>query len=112
MTVSISEDNRIQVANIMRGAGLTNAPQSLINKIADLFTTGKWTQTYMNEQIRLLGPAEAPIAVLRGRYRFRLLVQAQSSAALHGWLNDWLAKAPKARGSVRVSIDIDPMSFL
>ncbi|HSG94625.1 MAG TPA: primosomal protein N', partial [Afifellaceae bacterium] len=52
-----------------------------------------------DEQIRLLGPAEAPIAVLRGRYRFRLLVQAQSSAALHGWLNDWLAKAPKARGS-------------
>ena len=64
------------------------------------------------EHIRLLGPAEAAIAVLRGRHRFRLLVQAQSSAALHGWLHDWLGTAPKPRGSVRVSIDIDPMSFL
>ena len=65
-----------------------------------------------DDGIRLLGPAEAPIAVLRGRHRFRLLVQAQSSVALHTWLHEWLAKAPKARGSVRVSIDIDPMGFL
>ena len=65
-----------------------------------------------SQDIRLLGPAEAPIAVLRGRHRFRLLIQAHSSAALHAWLHDWLGKAPKARGSVRVSIDIDPMSFL
>ena len=65
-----------------------------------------------NDDIRLLGPAEAPIAVLRGRHRFRLLVQAHSSAALHAWLHTWLAKVPKARGSVRVGIDIDPMSFL
>ena len=65
-----------------------------------------------SEEIRLLGPAEAPIAVLRGRHRFRLLVQAHSSTALHAWLHDWLARVPKARGGVRVSIDIDPMSFL
>lgn len=65
-----------------------------------------------SEEIRLLGPAEAPIAVLRGRHRFRLLVQAHSSTALHAWLHDWLARAPKTRGGVRVSIDIDPMSFL
>jgi primosomal protein N' (replication factor Y) len=65
-----------------------------------------------DDDIRLLGPAEAPIAVLRGRHRFRLLVQAHSSASLHAWLHNWLGKAPKARGSVKVSIDIDPMSFL
>jgi primosomal protein N' (replication factor Y) len=63
-------------------------------------------------KIRLLGPAEAPIAVLRGRHRFRLLVQAPNSASLHVWLHRWLAKAPKARGSIRIGIDIDPMSFL
>jgi primosomal protein N' (replication factor Y) len=65
-----------------------------------------------NDDIRLLGPAEAPIAVLRGRHRFRLLIQAPASAVLHAWLHEWIARAPKARGSVRVSIDIDPMSFL
>jgi primosomal protein N' (replication factor Y) len=62
--------------------------------------------------VRLLGPAEAPFAVLRGRHRFRLLAQSQSVGRLHDWLRAWLAKAPKARGTVSVAIDVDPMSFL
>ena len=66
----------------------------------------------LSEGVRLLGPAEAPFPVLRGRYRFRLLAQAERASKLHDWLNTWLAKAPRARGSVRVAIDIDPMSFL
>jgi primosomal protein N' (replication factor Y) len=66
----------------------------------------------LEEGVRLLGPAEAPFAVLRGRHRFRLLAQSQKASKLHDWLRSWLAKAPKPRGSVRVAIDIDPMSFL
>jgi primosomal protein N' (replication factor Y) len=66
----------------------------------------------LEEGIRLLGPAEAPLAVLRGRHRFRLLAQGDSSAQLHDWLRVWLMAGPKARGSVRVAVDVDPMSFL
>ncbi|HEX2256659.1 MAG TPA: primosomal protein N' [Afifellaceae bacterium] len=62
--------------------------------------------------VRLLGPAEAPLAVLRGRHRFRLMAHAATASALHGWIREWLVAAPKPRGSVRVAIDIDPMSFL
>jgi primosomal protein N' (replication factor Y) (superfamily II helicase) len=65
-----------------------------------------------SQEVRLLGPAEAPLAVLRGRHRFRLMAHAASAGALHGWLRAWLAATPKPRGSVRVAIDIDPMSFL
>ena len=35
-----------------------------------------------------------------------------TAGRLHDWLRAWLAKAPKARGSVRVAVDVDPMSFL
>jgi primosomal protein N' (replication factor Y) len=66
----------------------------------------------LEEGVRLLGPAEAPLAVLRGRYRFRLLAQSGSAGRLHDWLRAWLAAAPKERGSVRVAVDVDPMSFL
>ena len=66
----------------------------------------------MEEGVRLLGPAEAPLALLRGRHRFRLLAQSSSSARLHEWLRVWLATAPPTRGSVRVAIDVDPISFL
>jgi primosomal protein N' (replication factor Y) len=66
----------------------------------------------LEDSVRLLGPAEAPLAVLRGRHRFRLLAQSDSSGRLHDWLRAWLAGGPKARGSVRVAVDVDPMSFL
>ena len=46
----------------------------------------------LEEGVRLLGPAEAPFAVLRGRHRFRLLAQSQSAGRLHDWLRAWLAK--------------------
>jgi primosomal protein N' (replication factor Y) (superfamily II helicase) len=64
-----------------------------------------------DEQVRVLGPAEAPIAVVRGRHRFRLLVKAPRGFDLSGYLREWLADAPKARGNVRLEVDVDPQSF-
>ncbi len=63
-------------------------------------------------EITLLGPAEAPIAVIRGRHRFRLLVRAPRSADLQGFLRALLAAGPKERSGIRVEVDIDPQSFL
>jgi primosomal protein N' (replication factor Y) len=62
--------------------------------------------------VMLLGPAEAPLALIRGRYRFRLLVKTERDVNLQDYLRAWLARAPKPRGSVRVEIDVDPQSFL
>jgi primosomal protein N' (replication factor Y) (superfamily II helicase) len=63
-------------------------------------------------QIVILGPAEAPIAVLRGKSRFRLLVKAPRAADLQAYLRDVLARASKPKGGVRVVVDIDPQNFL
>ncbi len=65
-----------------------------------------------NDDVRVLGPAEAPIAVVRGRHRFRLLVKSPRSFDLSAYLRDWLGKAPRPRGNVRLEVDVDPMSFL
>jgi primosomal protein N' (replication factor Y) len=62
--------------------------------------------------IQVLGPTDAPLAVIRGRHRFRLLVKADRSADLQTFIRQWLAAADPARGSVRLQIDIDPQSFL
>jgi len=64
------------------------------------------------DEILLLGPAEAPIAMLRGRHRFRLAVKAPRKADLQGFLRAVLAAAPPPRGGVRVAIDVDPQSFM
>ncbi len=62
--------------------------------------------------LRVLGPAEAPIAMIRGRHRFRLLVRGPREADIQLFLRAMLAAAPKPRGSVRVNVDVDPMSFM
>jgi len=62
--------------------------------------------------ITVLGPAEAPLALVRGRYRFRLLVHGQRTSDMQGFLKATLAAGPKERGSIHVQVDIDPQSFL
>jgi primosomal protein N' (replication factor Y) len=63
------------------------------------------------EGLQVLGPAPAPLAMLRGRYRFRLLVTARRTVPLSAWLRAWLARVPVAAG-VRVTVDVDPYSFV
>jgi len=60
----------------------------------------------------VLGPADAPLALVRGRHRLRLLVHADRGVDLSAWCRAWLDAAPRPRGSVQVVVDIDPQSFL
>ena len=71
----------------------------------------RWQRRAARRAVRVLGPAEAPIAVVRGRHRFRLLVKSPRDFDLSGYLRDWLAGAPKRKGSVKLEVDIDPQSF-
>jgi primosomal protein N' (replication factor Y) len=59
----------------------------------------------------VLGPAPAPLSILRGRHRRRLLLKTRRDIAVQPLLRDWLAQVP-AKGSVRIDVDVDPMSFL
>ncbi|MFO1037068.1 MAG: primosomal protein N' [Geminicoccaceae bacterium] len=61
--------------------------------------------------VLVLGPAPAPLSLLRGRWRERLLVKAEEEVDLPSWLRRWLAgiKLPSA---VQLQIDVDPLSFL
>jgi primosomal protein N' (replication factor Y) len=61
--------------------------------------------------LTVLGPAPAPLAVLRGRHRRRFLVKAARELPLQSLLRDWLAQVP-LKGSLRLTVDIDPYSFL
>lgn len=64
------------------------------------------------EKIRVLGPAEAPLSVVRGRYRVRLLVKAAREADIQSYIRQWLDAVPPPKGSLRLSVDIDPYNFM
>ncbi len=65
-----------------------------------------------SERIEVLGPAEAPIAVVRGRHRWRLLVKAPREMDIQGFLRLWMEALPKLPSDIRVTVDVDPYSFL
>jgi primosomal protein N' (replication factor Y) len=99
-----------------RASAETHA-RALIKAANSLPPNAKWKLAALGglpqgDEISLLGPAEAPIAVIRGRHRFRLLVRAPRAADLQGFLRAMLGTAPPERGGVRVQVDVDPQSFL
>jgi primosomal protein N' (replication factor Y) len=61
--------------------------------------------------ITVLGPAPAPMALLRGRHRRRLLLKVRRDVAVQPILRGWLASV-KVPGGARVDVDVDPISFL
>jgi primosomal protein N' (replication factor Y) len=63
------------------------------------------------EGVQVLGPAPAPLALLRGRHRRRLLLKARRGIAVQPLLREWLARVV-VPGTVRVQVDVDPVGFL
>ena len=61
--------------------------------------------------VAIYGPADAPQALIRGRRRKRFLVRADRDVDLQGFLAAWRARA-KPPSAVRLTIDVDPYSFL
>jgi primosomal protein N' (replication factor Y) len=63
------------------------------------------------DNMAVFGPAPAPLAMLRGRHRQRLLVHAARSLDVQDVIRDWLGNLEWPRG-VRAAVDVDPYSFL
>jgi primosomal protein N' (replication factor Y) len=93
-----------RLASIIVSAGDRPAAEGFARRLASL--------SPRDENVQVLGPAEAPLAVVRGRHRFRILVKAARGFDLSAYMRDWMAAAPKTRGNLKLEIDIDPQSFL
>jgi primosomal protein N' (replication factor Y) len=63
------------------------------------------------EGMAVYGPAPAPLAMLRGRHRFRLLVHARRMLDVQAVIREWLGSVAQP-AKVRVTVDVDPYNFL
>ncbi len=63
------------------------------------------------EGVDVYGPADAPLALVRGRRRKRLLVRAERRVNLQAYIGAWRARV-KVPNAVRMNVDVDPYSFL
>jgi len=93
-----------RLAAIVVSGGDKHETESFARKIAG--------SAPLDDAVRVLGPAEAPLAVVRGRHRQRLLVKSPKAFDLSGYMRGWLSQAPKTRGTLKIEVDIDPQSFL
>ncbi len=80
-------------------------------KLADQTARGLARSAPHGTGIEILGPAPAPFALLRGRHRRRLLLKAARHIDVQTLVKDWLARTDIPR-SVRVDVDVDPVSFM
>src|SRR5260370_40371021 len=79
--------------------------------IAESFARRLAAVAPIDERIQVLGPAEAPLAVIKGRYRFRLLVKSLRNVDLSEYLREWLAAGPKTKSNLQLQGDVDPQSL-
>ena len=63
------------------------------------------------DMIDTFGPAPAPLSLLRGRYRYRLLLKTAKNINIQDVLKKWMSMV-KVKSNVRVDIDINPYSFM
>jgi primosomal protein N' (replication factor Y) len=86
---------------------LSGAVEETVEKAADDLARILPTQN----GVQVLGPAPAPMALLRGKHRRRFLIKTRREDKIQAFLHGWLAKADLP-GTVRLHIDIDPQTFV
>ncbi len=90
-------------------------------KMAVINITGKYPEKALSmanyiaqkapsSSAKILGPAEALVFKLSGRYRYRLLVVSERSFNIQKYLSLWLGGC-KIPSSLQVKVDIDPYNF-
>ena len=72
----------------------------------------KWPKK--GKEIQILGPAEAPLAKLKGKYRWQILVKSKGTGLLHYFLNEVedFSKKMLRNSGVRMIMDVDPYQML
>lgn len=69
------------------------------------------TSAPVEHGLDVAGPAPAPMARVRGKHRFRLLVHAKKNVKVQPVVREWITRAQKVPG-VKIKVDIDPYSFM
>ena len=94
----------LQMSSLHREKGREGA-----GKIAE-FARSRCEGVSAATRIDVLGPAEAPIARIKGRHRWQLLLMGKDSQALHTLVKDVLAGAKQKE--LEIKVDVDPMNFM
>jgi primosomal protein N' (replication factor Y) len=94
----------IHLSSLKRDKGMEGL-EKLKQIIRDSLTISK-----LKGKVEIIGPAESPIAKIKGRYRWQLLLKGEDTRAVHDLANDILSKASVT--GLDVKVDVDPLNFM
>jgi len=98
------------VARIIIRGPVEETTEAFANKMMDSLEAAR---AKLGAEVRLLGPAPPPIAKLRGKFRFHILLQSTSNAALGETIRRGTATlTTPTKDEIQYVIDIDPMDML
>jgi primosomal protein N' (replication factor Y) len=88
---------------------ISSTQESKVQKCAALLgeIARKITENYT---ITVMGPAEAPIARIKGRYRWHMLLRGKDVKILHALSGKILQQLGKSEADIR--LDVDPLNFM
>ena len=109
MAAELAEREAYQLPPFWRLASLTLAGTD--QKQVEAWAAKLASLAPQDPRIKILGPAPATFAMLRGRYRYRLMVQAPRNINVSKLVRDWIGAVPLPR-TIRLAVDVDPYSFL
>ncbi|APR84989.1 Helicase PriA essential for oriC/DnaA-independent DNA replication [Minicystis rosea] len=85
------------------------AARAMANKLAAL---ARSAPDALGRRVEVLGPSAAPLARLRGRFRFRVMLRARDRGPLRAVIAALHRELPRLDRRVRVVIDVDPVAML
>jgi primosomal protein N' (replication factor Y) len=90
-----------------------DADEERVMKAAqEMATAANQTPSVRSGQVKVLGPAPAPLARLRGRFRYQLLLRSKDRRPLRACLLGLLPLRDRLGARVRIVIDVDPVQMM
>jgi len=78
--------------------------------------SGKWAAMMgaapEGQGVEILGPAPAPLARVKDRYRYHIILKAAGGNSLRGLLRPLMDQPGMKAGGINVAVDIDPLNLI
>jgi primosomal protein N' (replication factor Y) (superfamily II helicase) len=84
--------------------------EALLDQAKLLGKMAKKLSTQLGNKVEIIGPAESPLAKIKGRYRWQMLLKSENASALHQLARELLTKMEKS--TVKITVDVDPENFM
>ncbi|MBW2057428.1 MAG: primosomal protein N' [Deltaproteobacteria bacterium] len=101
-----------RLVNLRISGNREDRTEAFAKRLAIVGAETKRRKGVYRDHIELLGPCAAPLARVKGRYRWQLLAKSSRPESLHRFLAEVLARMEKETPGIRLEVDVDPINLM